>query len=68
MDIEIEKIKVELAEAYAKQVRLEMQLKHKEAIIVHLKEALEHQRNTIKGLQEESKELMTEIGKLTNSK
>ena len=51
-------IKEELAEAYAKQMRLEMQLKNRDGVIYHLKASVEHQRLTIKGLQSTIRELL----------
>ena len=58
-------IKEELADAYAKQMKLEMQLKNRDGVIYHLKASVEHQRLVIKDLQDKIKELLcpdTNIG------
>jgi len=59
----MENLKTELADAYAEQMKLELQLKHKDGVITHLKRNIEHQRGIIRGLQEKILELMTQIGK-----
>ncbi len=64
MNEEIASLKTELADAYAKQVKLELQLRNKDTVIRKLKKSIEHQRGVIKDLQVESLELMARISEL----
>ena len=59
-----EDIKTELADAYASQIKLELQLRNKDTMIKKLKESIENQRVIIKGLQLKILELMARIGEL----
>jgi len=73
METELEQLKVELADAYAKQVNLELQLRnkdsaieHKDKVVYRLKETIEHQRAVIEGLQETTRQLIAEKGNYRN--
>ena len=54
----------ELAEAYAKQVRLEMQLRSKDTIIRRLKEIIEHKDSTVNDMRTQIGGLDLEVGNL----
>jgi len=48
---EIMQLKIQLADAHGRQAELEKQIRHKDGLIYHLKGSIEHQRQTIEGLQ-----------------